>query len=268
MAEETPATVAEPAVPETPAPPEVTAPDPLEAKAREMGWRPSTEFEGDSEEWVDAREFIKRAPLFERLKSQGKKLKEQEKALHDMATHIDKVAAAAYNKAIADLQREKREAVQNADLETVTAIDQQIESIKVEMAPVATDKPKVHPAVDEWLGKKENEWFRTDPERATFAMAYQESLFKRNPQMDMEESLIETTKAVRKAFPDKFSNPARHAAPPVETGASMSTGGKKTYSFRDLNDEQKSVATRFQRMGIMTTDDYVKQLADSGQLGG
>jgi hypothetical protein len=243
-------------------------PDKYEVKARELNWRPLAEFEGDPEEWVDAKEFIKRAPLFERLKSQGKKLKEQEKALHDMAGHIDKVAEASYKRAIADLNREKRQAVEEADPDRVAAIDTEIEQIRGEMAPKpATDTPAAHPAVTEWLDRKENQWFKTDKELAAFAISYQNSLFAADQTLDMEESLVKVTKAVKRAFPEKFSNPARQAAPSVETAVSA-PAGKKVFSFRDLNDEQRSVAARFERMGIMKKDEYVKQLADSGQLGG
>lgn len=253
------------AAPETPEQKPIEK-DPFFDTAMGRGWKPLEEFDGDPNEWVDAREFVKRAPLYDRLKNQGKKLKEQEKALHDMAGHIDKVAEASYKRAIADLQREKREAVNDADIARVEEIDREIDQIKTDMVPV---KPAngVHPVITEWVNKEENKWFNENPDMATFAISYQESLFKRNPQMDMETSLEEVGKAIKKAFPEKFSNPARRSAPPVESGAAPVSTGKRVFSFKDLNDEQRSIAARFERMGIMKKDDYVKSLAENGLIG-
>jgi len=239
--------------------------DPFFDTAKERGWKPLEEYDGDPNEWVDAKEFVKRAPLYDRLKNQNKKLKEQEKALHDMAGHIDKVAEASYKRAISDLQKEKREAVSIADSERVEEIDKEIDQIKSEMVP-PRKVDGVHPAVSDWIGKPENKWFSDDKKLAGFAIAYQDTLFKDNPHMDMEESLKEVSKAVKKAFPEKFSNPARQTAAAVETAVAASTG-KKVYSFKDLNDEQKSIANRFDRQGIMSKDEYVKSLAENGLIG-
>ena len=243
-----------------------TPKDPFFDTATERGWKPLEEYDGDPAEWVDAKEFVKRAPLYDRLKNQGKKLKEQEKALHDMAGHIDKVAEASYKRAISDLQREKREAVNDADMVRVEEIDREIDQIKTDMTPV---KPanKVDPLIIEWVNKEENKWFNENPDMATFAISYQESLFKRNPQMSMETSLDEVGKAIKRAFPEKFTNPARKSAPSVESGTVQVPAGKKVFSFKDLNDEQRSIASRFERMGIMSKDDYVKSLAENGMIG-
>jgi hypothetical protein len=37
------------------------------AKAARHGWKPLEEYEGDPDTWVDAKEFLGRAPLFERI---------------------------------------------------------------------------------------------------------------------------------------------------------------------------------------------------------
>lgn len=250
------------------APQETAAPtpDPYEAKAREAGWRPQTEWEGDADEWVDAKEFVRRAPLYDRLKTQGKKLKEMDKALHDLSNHSRKIEEIAYSRAIADLQKEKRQAVEEADPVRVAEIDQELDKIRKEK-PAEQPQNQIHPAVSEWLGKRENQWFHDNPEMRSFAEAAHNAVFARNPNMDMDESLAEVNKMVRRAFPDKFTNPARAAAAPVETSSSA-PAGKKSFALRDLNDEQRKIAERFDRMGIMKKDDYIKQLADNGLIGG
>ena len=58
--------------------PEQTAPElsPIEQKALEMGWRPKEEFEGEEADFIDATEFVRRKPLFEKIDTVGKELRE------------------------------------------------------------------------------------------------------------------------------------------------------------------------------------------------
>lgn len=237
--------------------------DSYEEQATALGWNKNYEGPGK----VDAKEFVLRAPLFEKIKHQSKKLKDQEKALHDLSAHVQKVGEVAYKKAIADLKKERREAIEEADPVRVEALDEQIREVE-KAAPSAEATPQVDPAIGDWLSKDENKWFHSDKVMKIFAMAAHEQILAENTTMSTEESLKEVTKLVKKAFPEKFENPARKSAPVVETGSTDSGGGKKVFTFRDLSDEQKQIAHRFERQGIMTKDAYVKQLADSGLIGG
>src|SRR3990172_4739307 len=63
-------------------------PDSAEASARAQGWKPKEEFTGDPALWVDAKEFVGRAPLFDKIKTQSKDLKEIRKTVDAMAKHF------------------------------------------------------------------------------------------------------------------------------------------------------------------------------------
>ena len=71
-----------------------------EGAAREKGWRPKEEYEGDAEGWVGAEEFVKRQPLFDKIKVQSKRLKELEKTVEAMAKHYQTSIKQAKEKAI------------------------------------------------------------------------------------------------------------------------------------------------------------------------
>src|SRR5512138_1524244 len=75
-------------------------PSNYETVAREKGWRPKEEYEGDHEAWVDAEEFIKRQPLFDKIKSQSKKLKELEKTIEAISVHYNENIKQAKERAI------------------------------------------------------------------------------------------------------------------------------------------------------------------------
>ena len=77
-----------------------TTVDPYEAQAREQGWRPKEEFEGDASKWRPAKEFIERGELFGKIDSMGKELKETRKALKMLQEHHSKVRETEYANAL------------------------------------------------------------------------------------------------------------------------------------------------------------------------
>lgn len=241
---------------------EQTAPDPAIEKAMAAGWRPLEEFQGDPEAWVDAKEFIKRAPLYEKNHKLKRELADMKATLHEVKGHISKVSEAAYNRAVADLTARRDEAIDNGDREQVREIDKEIKAAEAMKTPV----DNVHPAIMAW--EKENgEWFYKDAEISDFGLAHAQTYLNRNPN-DFAGAMESMEKAVKRAFPEKFekTNPARKAPPAVETGGALGT--KRTFGKSDLSDEQRKVMGKFVRMGIMTEDDYIKDLAESGQIGG
>ena len=43
--------------------------NPYDKQAREMGWRPKEEWEGEPEKWRDAKEFVERGELYGKIDS-------------------------------------------------------------------------------------------------------------------------------------------------------------------------------------------------------
>ena len=97
-------------------------PDPVEASARTKGWKPKEEWNGSPDEWVDAGEFMRRGPLFDRLDTQKKTMRRLEQTVDAMATHFKKNVDAAVNQRIDELK-----AIAFACRFPDNAIDQMIE---------------------------------------------------------------------------------------------------------------------------------------------
>lgn len=235
--------------------------DTHEEKARPKGWRPLEEWDGDPEEWVDAKEFIRRVPLFEKNHKLSKKVKDLEKTLFELKGHMGKVGEAAYNKAVNDLMAQRDAAIDDGDKEQVKAIDKAIKEAET-LKPDESDK--VHPAITAWEADN-GEWFYKDQEIADFGMAYFQRYLARSPGK-FEEGLEAMETAIKKAYPEKFENPKRKAPPVVEAGAAQ--GAKKKYTRADLSDDQRKVMGNFVRQGIMSEEDYIKQLVEIGEVGG
>jgi len=239
-----------------------TSPD-YEGVAKEKGWRPKEEYEGDVDAWVGAEEFIKRQPLFDKIKVQSKKLKELERTVEALAKHYQTNVQQAKERAILDLKSERREAIELGEVTKVEEIDQKIQHVQQMVEPVV--QPKALATEIETFIDDQKSWFNKDEEMTSFAVAYNESYLKKHPG-DLAKSLDETLRAVKRAYPDKFENPRKSAPPAVEGGATVSKGAEK-YSTTRLSPEQKLVYQQLVKVHKqMSHEDYFKSLEDAGFL--
>ena len=174
--------------------------------AREKGWKPKEEYEGEQDGWIGAEEFIKRQPLFDKIKMQSKKLKELERTVEAMAKHYQTNIQQAKERAILELKAQRKEAIEVGDTVAVEQFDQKIDHVKAMPDPDIQPKglaPEIEKFVDD-----NKAWFNKDEEMTSFAVAYNENYLRKHPG-DLEKSLEETLKAVKKGFPEKFANPRK-----------------------------------------------------------
>lgn len=235
----------------------------FESIAKEKGWKPKENYEGDVDAWVGAEEFVKRQPLFDKIKMQSKKLKELERTVEAMAKHYQTNIQQAKERAISDLKVQRREAIEVGDAVAVDQIDQKIDHVKQMPDPDITSKG-LAPEIEKFVSDN-NSWFNRDEEMTSFAVAYNENYLRKHPG-DIEKSLDETLKAVKRAYPDKFSN-QRKTAPPAVEGASATPAGSGKYGMGRLTQEQKLVYNQLVKVHKqMSHDDYFKSLEEAGFL--
>ena len=65
--------------------------DPFVERALELGWRPQEEWTGPEEEFIDAKEFVRRQPLFEKIEAQSREIRAVKQGLDALKTHHAKV---------------------------------------------------------------------------------------------------------------------------------------------------------------------------------
>lgn len=229
--------------------------DPIVQQASEMGWKPKEEYDGDPSKWVSAEIYVARAPLFEKIESQSKQIKDTQKALQELKAHQTKIAAAEYKRALETLKAQRRAALQEGDLEAAEEFRDQMDDLKQQQVKPEEEIP---PAFHEW--KSQNSWYDSDEDMRDFADIKGAKFAKDFPN-DPEKVLEKVSEAVKKAFPDKFKkpvNPNREKAPSVE-GDSAPVGTATGKGFKLTEDEER-VAARFERQGIMSRADYIKQI--------
>ena len=57
-------------------------PNPVETKAREKGWKPLEEFDGDPETFVPAKEYVEREPLYKALHKANREIKKMKETFY------------------------------------------------------------------------------------------------------------------------------------------------------------------------------------------
>lgn len=262
-----------------------------EQEAREDGWRPLEEWDGDPDDWVDAKEFNFRGKLMKRIQQQSSELnnikkenKEVKDALRALGEHNKKIAEQEYKRAVKDLKQRKVEALENNEHQTVLEIDDQIEDLQTAHRELAAEQDEVVPdkesdkpdslpgPVQKWLDSDKNSWYHEDAIMRGAADALYVEYLGKHPE-DFTGALEHVENNMRKRFPNELGGqqkPGKSAVtePSGRASASKKQGRTKKFTSRDLNDEQRTVAQTFVRQGVFKdVQEYVDQLVDTGELG-
>jgi hypothetical protein len=244
----------------------------IEIIAKEMGWVSKEDFNGEKTDYVDAETYIRRGRDIQ--DNMRKSLKEQRQQLNDMAESIEalkshnervyKTEISKLKAQLTTLKSQKKEAVEDGNVEKVNEIDEQIDYIKgsidtkePEKSEKVNEKPELTPEFKKWLN--ENPWYETDDEMAAvadnIAREYKGISFQRL------EKLVD--KKIKEVFPDKFSSSKTSQQTDTVSrveGSSRKQSGAK-FTETDLSDSQKSIMNQFVRQGIMTKKQYIEDIA-------
>jgi hypothetical protein len=242
---------------------EVAEPTESEAKARRQGWRPKDEYRGPEDKWVDADAFLKRSDeelpvMRERLKKQDRDLADLKGTVAKFAEHHAKVEKIAYERAMAEVKKQRREALAIGDADGFEQAEERLAELK-EVKPAATQKEaaaEVAPEVKAWVEK--NTWFDPKTTMGKYAMAAHDEIMRDNPDMPITEQLDAVAKEVKQRFPEKFAN-AKRSAPPAVEGATTVASGKGSKSYANLPAEAKAACDKFLKQGLIKSkEDYLK----------
>lgn len=229
----------------------------IEDRAKEQGWRPKEEYDGDPTKWVSAETFVARGELIDRIESLGKELKTTKKAMDMLKEHHKQVKETEFKKAIEYLKAQKRQAYEQGDIDSIIDIDDKIAEVKSQASKrEVLEEESIPPEFDAWT--KKNTWYNNDKELKEIAddlgIAYANRT-KKPP----EEVLDYVEKQIKKMYPDKFSNPMRTKTTTVEGSGNKGTTNKEIESI-ELSEEERKVMNTFVRANIMSKEDYLRDL--------
>jgi len=237
-----------------------------EQEAREMGWRPKDEWEGDPEKWRDSKEFVERGELYGKIDTMGKELKETRKALKMLQEHHTKVKETEYKRAVDELKALQKKHLENGDsdgyIETTEILtDLRAEQKARQVVAEVTPKNQVDPRFTDWVS--ENSWYEKNVDMRDYADIVGQGYAAKNPGIDPELVLKYVAKEVRSKFKDSFQNPNREKPTAVE--GEPSRGAGKGKSSLELTEDERKVMNTFVRQGIIgpngiTKEDYLDQI--------
>jgi len=257
----------------------------VESIAAELGWKPKDGFAGNDEDYVDAAEYIRRSKNIQEsmrtsLKENKRKLAQMDKMVQDLKAHTQAVLKSEVRDLKARVeaaQKARDEAIEEGDKEQVYAIEKELSELKTEVESHLTRTMKEKEAVPEFDERevenfvgwtKANPWYKApgkeggDTEMSRYADYLADLAEYRG--LPYERKLMAVTEIVKQKFSDKFSG-NKPPAPRVEGGKPSPM--KKTYSVRDLSQEQREIMRNFVRQGVMSEKDYINDLVKIGEIG-
>lgn len=240
-------------------PSKVTQTDSYESQAREQGWKPKEEYQGDPEKWKPAKEFVERGELFGKIDSMGKELKETRKALKMLQEHHSKVKETEFKNAINELKSLQKKHLEEGNSDGYLEATELLTDLKTEqkarevVGQATPNQPD--PRFLSWVG--ENKWYEKDADMRDYADTLGMGYAQRNPGIDPLDVLEFVTKQVKTHFKEKFVNPNRTKPSAVDGGNAAGTPAKSNF---ELSDEEKKVMNTFLRNNLMTKEEYMNEV--------
>jgi hypothetical protein len=265
----------------------------IEKQALEQGWNPK--FSGPTAK--TAEQFVRDGSFFKKIDAQKKEILELKEAFQNMTSHQKKLEKASYERAKAELQAERRAAIEIGDVDTVEHLDLRLDHTK-EQLKALDQQPQVvapvqntpDPAAFEFKEKNKS-WFNVDLlnknqadlkgeelqnyKMTKAAFTYDDYLGMKIKSGELNYTPAQALQAVEEfikdTYADRFSNenPNKESAPAVGRSTTGSTASSPTSKLTaKLSDHQKNVYKMYLRADpkFGTLEEYAKQLQDIGDL--
>ena len=256
--------------------------DKVTERAKEKGWKPLEEYEGDAADWVDAKEFVGRQKLYDRINDLKSTISKQTKAFQSdmqvIVANMSKVREQEYKNALKSLETQRQQAVAAEDVETVVAVSKEIETLKEEKAEekasVKEGAQRTGEATPEFLEwQANNKWFLESDEMRQDAISFGVGYAAGNPNKTQEQVLDYVTKKIKKVYPEAFkTRDVKQVDSKVDDGGpSRPVLGRTNQKLKlsDLPEEHQTIAKTIIKSGALKklaeknkrseADEYVAQ---------
>jgi len=249
------------------------ADDPAVARALKSGWRPKEEYTGPPGKWKDYDEFNAVGDkIAGRLNSKIDDLSAQNQTQHEMIKKLvraqGEIAKQTREATIKELKAQRREAIEERDVDTVEALDQEIDKVSSAEPDLEFEDEPQKQEIDSEVAAfidEEKHWFNSsNPKMCEYAIGIESLERKTEPDASSELIMRRVKAAVVKKFPDKFARRKRAHAP-VEAGSTPKGGKGRKNSFADYPEEVRQLARQFEKSGVMSQAEYLKLLKEGGK---
>ena len=214
----------------------------IEARAREMGWKPLAEYRGPPGRWQPAADFITRGEnILPIVRDQNRRMTERIGKLEGEVTSLRSTAQeqlqiirdlrdmgqrqnqAGYDRAMAEIRSKQRQAVESGDTKAYDQLVEQAEALAsgrptttsavTEPAKPATEptRPAMSAAVQTFVSQ--NPWWNIDPFLTRKMIDQHTDVIQEGEILDEAAQLAEAKQRLIEAYPDRFGMPAAQPAP-------------------------------------------------------
>lgn len=263
----------------------------IEELARVQGWQPLESFEGDPAEWVSAEAFVERGRLYKILHKKNQEVQRTHgeveslrKAVLDMKELLGKAQEHALRQEREDIKASKIQALRDGDIEKVVELDdslkrvdtkeqelklkveaekKQLETAEVDSSTEAGDRAvEFNSRFKQWV--TDNAWYTSDGEMRADADLFGQRYFASNPEASPDEVFKYVDKKIRANYPEKFKIVTSNNPDVLPRRTTTAAGRVKSdkVDVRILTAEQREVAENFERMNVMSVEDYAKVVAN------
>ena len=220
-------------------------------KAKANGWNPDY----DGPDKIGAAEFNRRAPLFEKISAQNRKLKDLERQVNALANHTKTVEQKTREKVLNELKNKQREAVETGDTDAFDKAEEQIKALDEDEGFKEPVQPEIPKPIQDFAAR--NEWFEKDEDMTTFAVAKVQTLAAQGVPLEKALEMAETK--VKELFPQKFKTPENpNKSKPQRTMSGNNQQSSNKMTMASLTPEQKHVW--YALKGTMTEKEFLDQL--------
>lgn len=218
-----------------------------ELQARAQGWKPGGVKSAD--------EFLRAGPLYEEIEKRGKRIDNLEKKLEALLDYQKKQEDHKRKQLEDQLHQDKIAAIENGDVKRVQEVEKQMAAIP--------QVPNIAPEAQEFMNKYEN--LLKDSEIAEFVRSRDESLGKLG--LPASQHMERLERELKLLYPNKFEGSSpKVSAVETNTSAVPTGAARRSFGFSDLSKEQKMIARTMNDSGVMTIDEYIKDLIKLGDL--
>lgn len=227
----------------------------IEELAAQYGWKA----EGEK----TAEEYVKVA--LDKFPDQSKKIKQLFRTVDELKEHMSKAEQRAYAQAKSELDAQKKQAIYDGDVNRVEEIEQAVANL----VPQVAAPPQQHPSITEFE-ERNAEMLNDTSFEALKIQAWVEShgAILGRKKLPVEEHMAILEDHMKKEFPNYFDDgEIRSPVSSSRENVTSKTRAKgKAPSFNDLSSEQKQIARDFENMGVMSIDNYIRDLVKHGEL--
>lgn len=240
----------------------------IELEAIKAGWNP----EGvQGKRSLTAEEYLDRAPLYDRMHSQDKKIKKLMEANEALVKQFDGITERVRENTLKELKAKRLEAIREGDEETVQQYDDQIDEIRkeqIESKPVETQEQVGYSDEEQAeLNDYEvnSEWGK-DPDMQKIAYTFASEFMQEQSEVtgklpDPKDVISYLEQKMEKLLPKKSAPKPRQA---VEKSSRKPVQTKKGFGMKDLkSDADRRAAQVIIETGV-PADQYFATLEKSG----